>query len=42
MEALVTDELASFFQPMFPEDSGEESIRSTVHGWKLIREATSS
>ncbi|KAJ3494154.1 hypothetical protein NLJ89_g10867 [Agrocybe chaxingu] len=25
------------FTPMFPEDSGEESIRSTVHGWKLTR-----
>ena len=22
-------------QPMLPDDSGEESIRSTVHGWKL-------
>jgi nicotinamide N-methyltransferase len=25
------------FQPMFPDDLGEESIRSTVHGWKLHR-----
>jgi len=25
------------FQPMFPDDRGEESIRSTVHGWKLNR-----
>ncbi|KAF8175559.1 nicotinamide N-methyltransferase [Pholiota molesta] len=25
------------FPPMFPEDSGEESIRSTVHGWRLTR-----
>ncbi|KAI0284818.1 hypothetical protein BC826DRAFT_1093685 [Russula brevipes] len=23
--------------PMFPEDSGEEEVRSTVHGWKLMR-----
>ncbi|KAG6816372.1 hypothetical protein H0H87_006645 [Tephrocybe sp. NHM501043] len=25
------------FPPMFPNDSGEESIRSTVYGWKLTR-----
>ncbi|KAI0249402.1 hypothetical protein BJV78DRAFT_1228221 [Lactifluus subvellereus] len=25
------------FPPMFPEDSGEEEVRSTVHGWKLTR-----
>ncbi|KAF4614189.1 hypothetical protein D9613_007581 [Agrocybe pediades] len=25
------------FPPMFPEDSGEESVRSTVHGWRLTR-----
>jgi len=25
------------FRPMFPDDRGEESIRSTVHGWKLHR-----
>ncbi|KDR70708.1 hypothetical protein GALMADRAFT_254739 [Galerina marginata CBS 339.88] len=25
------------FPAMFPEDPGEESIRSTVHGWKLKR-----
>ncbi|KAI0296727.1 hypothetical protein B0F90DRAFT_1636115 [Multifurca ochricompacta] len=25
------------FPPMFPEDSGEEEIRSTVHGWKVTR-----
>ncbi|KAG6852539.1 hypothetical protein C0991_011055 [Blastosporella zonata] len=25
------------FPPMFPKDLGEESIRSTVHGWKLVR-----
>ena len=24
-------------QPMFPEDPGEEEVRSTVHGWKLAR-----
>jgi EEF1A N-terminal glycine/lysine methyltransferase len=24
-------------QPMFPEDPGEEEVRSTVHGWKLTR-----
>ncbi|KAJ7281807.1 putative methyltransferase-domain-containing protein [Mycena rebaudengoi] len=23
------------FAPMFPKDSGEESVRSTVHGWRL-------
>jgi hypothetical protein len=22
---------------MFPNDPGEESVRSTVHGWKLTR-----
>ncbi|PPQ94913.1 hypothetical protein CVT25_004399, partial [Psilocybe cyanescens] len=26
------------FPPMFPEDSGEESVRSTVHGWRLTRQ----
>ncbi|KAG5643666.1 hypothetical protein DXG03_000497 [Asterophora parasitica] len=25
------------FTPMFPNDSGEESVRSTVHGWRLTR-----
>ncbi|KAJ7115851.1 putative methyltransferase-domain-containing protein [Mycena epipterygia] len=25
------------FAPMFPEDSGEESVRATVHGWRLRR-----
>ncbi|KAJ7834095.1 putative methyltransferase-domain-containing protein [Mycena leptocephala] len=25
------------FAPMFPEDSGSEEVRSTVHGWKLRR-----
>ncbi|KAF8901363.1 hypothetical protein CPB84DRAFT_1815211 [Gymnopilus junonius] len=29
--------VTKMFPPMFPEDSGEESIRSTVHGWKLTR-----
>ncbi|KIM35441.1 hypothetical protein M413DRAFT_430793 [Hebeloma cylindrosporum] len=29
--------LTKTFPPMFPEDSGEESIRSTVHGWSLTR-----
>jgi len=24
-------------QPMFPEDLGEEAVRSTVHGWRLTR-----
>lgn len=24
-------------QPMFPEDPGEEEVRSTVHGWRLTR-----
>ncbi|KAJ6591686.1 putative methyltransferase-domain-containing protein [Mycena vulgaris] len=27
------------FAPMFPEDSGEESVRGTVHGWRLRRVA---
>ncbi|KAF5326418.1 hypothetical protein D9611_000484 [Ephemerocybe angulata] len=25
------------FPPMFPEDSGDETVRSTVHGWRLTR-----
>jgi nicotinamide N-methyltransferase len=29
--------LIVIYQPMFPEDSGEEEVRSTVHGWKLAR-----
>ncbi|KAI0269540.1 putative methyltransferase-domain-containing protein [Russula aff. rugulosa BPL654] len=29
--------LTERFPPMFPEDSGEEEVRSTVHGWKLTR-----
>ncbi|TFK35131.1 nicotinamide N-methyltransferase [Crucibulum laeve] len=29
--------LTETFPPMFPEDSGEESIRSTVHGWRMTR-----
>jgi len=32
-EEIVTEK----FPPMFPEDSGDEEVRSTVHGWKLIR-----
>ena len=24
-------------QPMFPEDSGAEEVRATVHGWRLTR-----
>jgi len=24
---------------MFPDDSGDESIRSTVHGWKMAKQA---
>jgi len=31
-----------FQQPMFPDDSGEESIRSTVHGWNLTRRSSYS
>ncbi|KIM51696.1 hypothetical protein SCLCIDRAFT_33243 [Scleroderma citrinum Foug A] len=27
------------FPPMFPEDPGDEEVRSTVHGWKLTRES---
>ncbi|KAH0580223.1 Putative nicotinamide N-methyltransferase [Termitomyces sp. J132] len=30
------------FPPMFPNDSGEESVRSTVHGWRLTRSSTPS
>lgn len=26
-------------KPMFPEDPGDEEVRSTVHGWKLTRES---
>ncbi|KAF8873886.1 putative methyltransferase-domain-containing protein [Infundibulicybe gibba] len=26
------------FPPMFPEDSGDEEVRATVHGWKLTRQ----
>jgi nicotinamide N-methyltransferase len=29
--------LTERFPPMFPEESGEEEVRSTVHGWKLTR-----
>ncbi|KAH9010147.1 nicotinamide N-methyltransferase [Lactarius hengduanensis] len=29
--------LTERFAPMFPEDLGEEEVRSTVHGWKLTR-----
>ncbi|KAH9953713.1 putative methyltransferase-domain-containing protein, partial [Russula dissimulans] len=29
--------LTERFPPMFPGDSGEEEVRSTVHGWKLTR-----
>ncbi|KAI6024261.1 putative methyltransferase-domain-containing protein [Pisolithus marmoratus] len=25
------------FPPMFPDDPGDEEVRSTVHGWKLVR-----
>ncbi|KAF8506189.1 nicotinamide N-methyltransferase [Hysterangium stoloniferum] len=25
------------FEPMFPEDGGDEIMRSTVHGWRLTR-----
>ncbi|KIM79254.1 hypothetical protein PILCRDRAFT_823505 [Piloderma croceum F 1598] len=25
------------FPPMFPDDPGEEEVRSTVHGWRLTR-----
>ncbi|KAH9979473.1 hypothetical protein BGW80DRAFT_1435008 [Lactifluus volemus] len=32
-EKVVTE----WFPPMFPEDPGEEEVRSTVHGWKLTR-----
>jgi len=33
-EKVLTERFAA---PMFPEDSGEEEVRSTVHGWKLTR-----
>ncbi|KAF9466671.1 putative methyltransferase-domain-containing protein [Collybia nuda] len=29
--------LTEIFPPMFPKDSGEEIVRSTVHGWRLLR-----
>ncbi|KAF8262016.1 putative methyltransferase-domain-containing protein [Lactarius quietus] len=29
--------LTERFTPMFPDDMGEEEVRSTVHGWKLTR-----
>ncbi|KAF8581945.1 nicotinamide N-methyltransferase [Ramaria rubella] len=29
--------VTSQFPPMFPDDSGDERIRSTVHGWRLTR-----
>lgn len=29
--------LTERFSPMFPEDSGDEEVRSTVHGWRLTR-----
>ncbi|KAH7908812.1 putative methyltransferase-domain-containing protein [Hygrophoropsis aurantiaca] len=32
-EEIVTEK----FPPMFPEDPGEEEVRSTVHGWRLLR-----
>ncbi|KAJ8522324.1 hypothetical protein ONZ45_g1094 [Pleurotus djamor] len=28
--------LTRTFPPMFPEDSGDVDVRSTVHGWKLV------
>ncbi|KAF8803245.1 hypothetical protein BYT27DRAFT_7195839 [Phlegmacium glaucopus] len=34
---ICTEIYTKTFPPMFPEDPGEESIRSTVHGWKLVR-----
>ncbi|KAL0949941.1 hypothetical protein HGRIS_009966 [Hohenbuehelia grisea] len=30
-----------FEQPMFPEDSGAEEVRATVHGWRLTRKSAS-
>ncbi|KAJ7594107.1 nicotinamide N-methyltransferase [Mycena floridula] len=27
-------------EPMFPEDSGSEEVRSTIHGWKMTRSST--
>ncbi|EIW86224.1 hypothetical protein CONPUDRAFT_86246 [Coniophora puteana RWD-64-598 SS2] len=32
-EEIVTEK----YPPMFPEDPGEEDIRATVHGWRLVR-----
>ncbi|EIN04216.1 hypothetical protein PUNSTDRAFT_76907 [Punctularia strigosozonata HHB-11173 SS5] len=29
--------LTERFPPMFPDDPGEEEVRSTVHGWRLTR-----
>ncbi|VDB87092.1 unnamed protein product [Peniophora sp. CBMAI 1063] len=32
-----TEIVTEKYPPMFPEDPGEEEVRATVHGWKLIR-----
>jgi len=32
-EEIVTER----FQPMFPEDRGDEAVRAVVHGWRLTR-----
>jgi len=36
---VVEEVLTRKFEPMFPEDSGDEGVRSTVHGWRLTRAA---
>jgi len=32
--------LSRKYPPMFPDDPGEEDVRSTVHGWRLTRRIT--
>ncbi|GBE87585.1 Protein N-terminal and lysine N-methyltransferase EFM7 [Sparassis crispa] len=34
---LCNEILTQKFEPMFPEDPGEEEVRATVHGWRLTR-----
>ncbi|KAA1476426.1 hypothetical protein DENSPDRAFT_843387 [Dentipellis sp. KUC8613] len=31
------EEVVERYPPMFPDDPGEEEVRATVHGWKLVR-----
>ncbi|KAI0825951.1 putative methyltransferase-domain-containing protein [Irpex lacteus] len=34
--------LTERFPPMFPEDPGEEEVRATVHGWRLVKSNSSA